>query len=416
MACATVLAACGGSTDRPEDAAATRAAAPAAAPPSTVATIDGKQVPYAEYRKAEAFERALTTAAVAGVGSVTELPRPRLLTLTNAPTACAEEVRAIAKAPYYAALSEAQRETFCRNASVSLRERSVNTVLATRTSVAEARANHVRVTDREVDRYLRKTLIPAVVGKPSRLPAFTELTGLTETDLRARARGDATSEALRRAIVRSERAKLGEADTRAYFDGHRSQFVVAERRRARIIVSRTADDAKRARAEVEAGAPFAQVARRRSIDAESARRGGSIGSVAKIEIAPELRDAVFGARQGALAGPVAVTGGFVVLQVQSITPAQPLSYREARAGVRQIVRRSDRVWQTWQKRVLDRHARSITCAEGYNVVALCGNEGPDVEKPKLPLPAEVLGSGSDPSAAASGGAPGDPGVGPAGGA
>ncbi|MEV4419690.1 peptidyl-prolyl cis-trans isomerase [Patulibacter sp. NPDC049589] len=349
-------------------------------------------MPYAAYRKAEAFERTLTTAAVAGVSSVTKLGRPRLLTLTNAPAACAEEIRQVAGAPYYKALSGPQRETVCRNVRATLRERSINTVLATRTSLAEARANHVRVADRDVERYLRKTLVPAIVGKASQIPAFTKITGLTEADLRQRAREDVTSATLRRAIVRRQTAKLGEADVRAYYDQHRSEFVVPERRRARIIVSRTAADAARALAETEAGTPFAQVARERSIDRKSAQRGGSIGTHAKIEIALELREALFGARKGAVVGPVAAPGGFVVLQVQSIKPAQQLPYREARTGVRQVVRQSDRVWQIWQKRVLERQARTVICAKGFNVVALCGNRGPEVAKPKLPSPTEVLGS------------------------
>jgi hypothetical protein len=81
-----------------------------------------------------------------------------------------------------------------------------------------------------------------------------------------------------------------------------------------IIVVSSAEEAEQLRSQIAAGADFADVARRKSVD-PTAREGGHLGKLSVASLRPELRDALQGIKPGQLTAVIRIPTGFAVLRV-----------------------------------------------------------------------------------------------------
>jgi peptidyl-prolyl cis-trans isomerase D len=133
----------------------------------------------------------------------------------------------------------------------------------------------------------------------------------------------------------------------AWYREHEDEFRGEEEVTARHILLRTggertaeqaAAELAAARARIEAGEPFAAVAREVSEDPGSAARGGDLGSFGRGAMVPEFEQAAFGARPGELVGPVESPFGVHLLEVTAHRGAGVRPFAEARAEVAQRVR------------------------------------------------------------------------------
>lgn len=126
---------------------------------------------------------------------------------------------------------------------------------------------------------------------------------------------------------------IDDADLRAAYDQHRSEYASPEKRSAQIV---TVQDEARAAAVAEQwrkGADWAAIQ-------EAARTAG--GSAVALDAAtlaefPEegLANAVFAAQPEAVSGPVRGALGWTVLRVTTVTPASDRSFDDAREELRQ---------------------------------------------------------------------------------
>src|SRR5215471_13526739 len=82
----------------------------------------------------------------------------------------------------------------------------------------------------------------------------------------------------------------------------------------RILVLNSAEEAARARTELEKGADFAVLAREKSVDATSLD-GGLLGKVDPSTLREEIRTAVRGLAPGQLSPVFRITSGFAVVKV-----------------------------------------------------------------------------------------------------
>jgi PPIC-type PPIASE domain len=125
---------------------------------------------------------------------------------------------------------------------------------------------------------------------------------------------------------------LGSAQLSSFYFSHQSDFDT-------ICVSaiETASEATAtlARAEIEGGTPFAQVAQATSTDATSAANGGAIGCFGPTDPSyGSVTQDTAALKVGAVSEPQSDNGSYVLLQV---TSRQPTSFAQAGAAVRQAV-------------------------------------------------------------------------------
>jgi foldase protein PrsA len=148
-----------------------------------------------------------------------------------------------------------------------------------------------------------------------------------------------------------------------------------ERRDLRVVVTETRAQAQAARAALERGATWKQVARRYSIDVSSAHRGGRISWQAEGTLIEPLDRAVFRARKGRLVGPVRTAYGYYVVVVRRIAPARTTPTKEQRTLARELAESEA------QQALLDAFVKSFTatwkartvCARAFDFVSDCGN-------------------------------------------
>ncbi len=81
-----------------------------------------------------------------------------------------------------------------------------------------------------------------------------------------------------------------------------------------IIVSSSDEEAEQLRAQVNAGADFAALAREKSVD-PTGRDGGHLGKLSIASLRPELRDALQGIKPGQTTAVVRIPTGYAILRV-----------------------------------------------------------------------------------------------------
>jgi peptidyl-prolyl cis-trans isomerase C len=147
-----------------------------------------------------------------------------------------------------------------------------------------------------------------------------------------------------------------EGELRAAYQGARNELVVPEQRELRIIVESDRDQAQQALAQINSGTDFADVARRRSLDAVTRAAGGDLGVVPSAALEKPFADAAFAAGVGQLFGPVQTRDGWYVGQVTRDVPARPLRFDEVSGELREQLD-AQRMFVTWHT-FIDRELRT----------------------------------------------------------
>jgi parvulin-like peptidyl-prolyl isomerase len=143
-------------------------------------------------------------------------------------------------------------------------------------------------------------------------------------------------------------ADVSEPALRQFFTEHAAEFRAVSRVRARHILLETRAEAEAVRQELAAGADFADVARRRSLDTATRDAGGEIGWVGRGLMVKPFEDALFALGAGEISQVVESGRGFHVIQAEEIEQPAARGFDAMRAAV------TDRVRQAHAARVLDR--------------------------------------------------------------
>jgi peptidyl-prolyl cis-trans isomerase D len=134
-----------------------------------------------------------------------------------------------------------------------------------------------------------------------------------------------------------KQVRVSPEEVKQYFEERRKQFEPAEERRARHILITTPPNAsveQKAKARARAAellaqaqkAPkrFAELAKENSEDPGSAAEGGDLGFFPRGRMVKPFDDAVFGLKQGEIAGPIETQYGYHVILLEEIkSPAGP---------------------------------------------------------------------------------------------
>ncbi len=136
-------------------------------------------------------------------------------------------------------------------------------------------------------------------------------------------------------------------EVRRYYNDHAADFDRPEQVRVRQIVTTTEAEALAAIEELQAGADFAALARRRSTAPEAAE-GGDLGYFAMGEMPGEF-NVVFGLSRGGVSGVVKSPYGFHIFKLEDRRKAGRLSLDEAYKEISERLRQQklDERYQRW---------------------------------------------------------------------
>lgn len=150
---------------------------------------------------------------------------------------------------------------------------------------------------------------------------------------------------------------------------------------------RSADAAKaralEARAEVAAGKPFAEVARKYSDDPSAAKNGGDLGPILKDNLSPAFVEAAVALKPGELSEPVLTNFGYHVIRLESVRKGRQYSFGEVRESIIAELR------DDWMKQQRKEFVQAITSDPNLKldldaIQALKTNVNAPVPQPKRP--------------------------------
>ncbi|VAW16458.1 Foldase protein PrsA precursor [hydrothermal vent metagenome] len=151
---------------------------------------------------------------------------------------------------------------------------------------------------------------------------------LNKTDLFKRRENYLIERALRRAYFASEIGpQANEEKVRAAYKEFAATFKPQEELRASHILVATRDDAEKIKAELEAGRPFADLAKEKSTG-PSGPKGGDLGYFTRGRMIKEFEDAAFALKVGEISDPVKTKFGWHIIKLTDRRQSAPPKFEQ----------------------------------------------------------------------------------------
>ena len=123
-----------------------------------------------------------------------------------------------------------------------------------------------------------------------------------------------------------------EADIQTWYDQHKADYSQPQRNRYSVIQTKTEADANALLTQLKGGASFAELAKTKSIDPISARKGGDMGWLEPATTPDELKNAGL-TEKGQMSGVIKSSVGFLIVRLDDIQPEQVKPLEEVRDAI-----------------------------------------------------------------------------------
>lgn len=143
-----------------------------------------------------------------------------------------------------------------------------------------------------------------------------------------------------RAVQESTGSQIGEAEVQAAYDEAVGGMEAQPEYNASHILVATEEEAQALKAEIEAGADFAEVAKENSTDGTTAAAGGDLGWFGPGQMVPEFETAVAGMEVGEVAGPIQTQFGWHLVKLNDQRESTPPALEEVRPEIENQLRQA----------------------------------------------------------------------------
>jgi peptidyl-prolyl cis-trans isomerase D len=126
--------------------------------------------------------------------------------------------------------------------------------------------------------------------------------------------------------------EASEADIQSWYEQHQAEYAQPQRNRYSVIQVKSEADAKAIIEQLKQGADFATLAKEKSIDPISARKGGDMGWLEPATTPDELKDANLTSK-GQLSDVIKSSVGFLVIRLDDIQPEKVKPLSEVHAAI-----------------------------------------------------------------------------------
>ncbi|MGD0167132.1 MAG: peptidylprolyl isomerase [Gaiellaceae bacterium] len=195
----------------------------------------------------------------------------------------------------------------------------------------------VKVTSAEVDASLTQLIVQSFGGSQSKYKAELKKEHLTEAQLKDALRRNLISQRVQMGLAQD--IKVSSSDIKKYYDEHKSSYQVGESRAVSHILVGKNDKAlaDRIYQQLKAGANFAKLAKKYSLDS-SKTSGGSLGVQEKNKLVAPFANVLFTLKTGTFSKPVkTIYGWHIILATGPIKPPHTISLKAATAGIQQTL-------------------------------------------------------------------------------
>jgi foldase protein PrsA len=337
-------------------------------PGDAVVSVDGKSI------TKNTFNHWISVAAASSAttpGSKPTIPDPPKY------TQCIVRAKAAAKpAKGQTPPTEAALKSQCVQQYKTLQQEVLGFLISSTWVLGEASSLGVKVTDKEVKKQFEK-IKSQQFPKAAEFEKFLKTSGQTVSDLLLRVKLNLLSSKIQQKIVK-EKSKVSHAEIEKYYKNNPKRFGVAEKRNLLIILTKTEDQAKKAKQEIESGKSFESVAKRVSIDPTSKSNGGKLPGVVKGQEEKSLDTAVFSAKKGVLTGPVKTPFGYYIFEVQTITAGSQQTLKQAEGSIKSqlTATKQQSALSKFVKEFKKKWQAKTDCRAGYMVADCKGYKAP----------------------------------------
>jgi foldase protein PrsA len=236
----------------------------------------------------------------------------------------------------------------------------------------EAKNQDVNVSDKQIKQSFEDQKKQAFPNDKA-YEQFLKTSGMTEDDILFRVRLDQLQQKLTAKITQDAK-KVTDEDISAYYDKNKKRFAQPERRDLLVVLTKTEAQANQAKAALEDGDSFKQVAKKYSIDEASKAQGGKLPAVTQGQQEKAFDDAIFDAKKGELVGPVKTQFGWYVFEVDKVSPASQQTLDESKEAIRNLLRSQGQqaALDKWIKSFREDYKDKTDCADDFRI-AECSN-------------------------------------------
>jgi foldase protein PrsA len=252
----------------------------------------------------------------------------------------------------------------------ALKRQVLSSLIASEWVIQEAARDGLRVTDSEAQRLL-ETDKHSQFPSEAKFQQYLNSRGETVADVLLGLKEEIASEKLHKAIEKMGH-NVTPTEIAAYYNTHKQLYVVPEQRNIEAIRTWTKPAIKNAKAEIESGVSFGDVARRVSIDRPSNEHGGVTLGVVRGQEESGFDEAIFAAKPNVLVGPLHLRQRYYIFEVTKITPGRQQSFAEIESSVmtRLATERHSKVLSDFVKAWRKKWTAKTNCTPHY-VVQKC---------------------------------------------
>jgi foldase protein PrsA len=271
--------------------------------------------------------------------------------------------------------TDTQYKAQCKQEYESLRDQVMQFLILEKWINGEADSQGVKLSAKEADKQFeaeKKRSFP----KEKDFQQFLKTNGMSLSDAKFQVRFNSIYTKLREKAVKLA-PKVTDKAVAEFYAKNKNRFATPATRDLRVVLTKTKDKADAALKELKAGTSWKSVAKTYSIDQASKAQGGSLLGIAKGSQEKTFDDAIFGARKGALSGPIKTQFGYYVFQVQKITPAKQQPLKTASPAIKQQLdaQNKQKADDTFNVELRKKWKAKTNCQDEY-VMAQCKDYKP----------------------------------------
>jgi foldase protein PrsA len=260
----------------------------------------------------------------------------------------------------------------CQQEYAGLRDQTMQFLISAQWLLKEADKRNIKISDAEVNKNFedqKKQSFP----KETDYQAFLKSSGRTEADLKFQVKLSLLTNQIQQKVTQGK-GNVSQQEVTAYYNKNKSRFAQPQTRDLLVVLTKKPSDAQAALKAVKSGQSWSAVAKKYSTDQASKAQGGKLLGVSKGQQEKAFDSAIFGAKAGAVEGPVKTQFGYYVFKVTKNHAATQQTLAQAADTIRNILR-SQKQQKALNGFVSDfqKHYKDETnCAKGY-VVQSCKN-------------------------------------------
>lgn len=111
------------------------------------------------------------------------------------------------------------------------------------------------------------------------------------------------------------KAKVTDQEVKDYYEKHKEDFAPVSQIRMSLILLKTEEEAKKILERLNKGEDFAKVAKKSSVDLNSAKNGGDLGYLSRGQMTAELEAIAVRLKTGEISEPIKTQSGYQIIKV-----------------------------------------------------------------------------------------------------